>query len=105
MLVDYLSALTIVFGLPLCVICCIDYRGLEQRKEDNVPHEFVHHTGSCITFAKPLPKPPYSSAKQPTLALYRAIQYEILFRVYFYCLLTRTRVMPSLIALSAAPLS
>ena len=65
----------------------------------NVPHGFVAHTGSWLTFAKPPPKPPHSGAKWPTLALYSTKQDAILFRVYFYYLLARTRVMPSLFAL------
>jgi hypothetical protein len=32
------------------------------------------------------------------------MQHEISFRVYFYCLLTRSRVMPSLIIPPTAPL-
>jgi hypothetical protein len=69
----------------------------------NVPHGLAAHLGWLPTFAKPPPKPPHSDAKQPTLALYRTIQPKISFRVYFYCLLTRTRVMPSLTAPSTPP--
>jgi hypothetical protein len=71
----------------------------------NVPYGFASHTASRATFAKPPLKPPYFGAKQPTLALYRVLQPKILFRVYIYCLLTRTRIMPSLITLPTAPLS
>jgi hypothetical protein len=71
----------------------------------NVPYGFASYTASRATFTKPLPKPLYFGAKQPTLALYRVLQPKILFRVYIYYLLIRTRIIPSLITLPAAPLS
>jgi hypothetical protein len=71
----------------------------------NVPYGFASYTASRATFAKPLPKPLYFGAKQPTLALYRVLQPKISFRVYIYYLLIRTRIMPSLITLPIAPLS
>jgi hypothetical protein len=73
-------------------------------KIGNVPHGLAAHPGWPPTFAKPPPKPSHSDAKQLTLALYRTIQPKISFRVDFYCLLTRTRVMPSLTAPSTPPL-
>jgi hypothetical protein len=75
------------------------------KYSSNVPHGFASHTASRATFAKPPPKPPHFGAKQPTLALYRVLQPKISFRVYIYCLLTCTRIMPSLITLPVAPLS
>jgi hypothetical protein len=71
----------------------------------NVPYGFASYTASRATFAKPLLKPPYFGAKQLTLALYRALQPKISFRVYIYYLLIRTRIIPSLIILPIAPLS
>jgi hypothetical protein len=65
----------------------------------------TYPTASRATFAKPLLKPLHFGAKQPTLALYRALQSKILFRVYIYYLLIRTRIMPSLIILPVVPLS
>jgi hypothetical protein len=76
----------------------------ERKEHGNVPHGLAAHPGWRPTFAKPPPKPPHSDAKQPTLALYRTIQPKISFRVYFYCLLTRTRIMPGLTAPSTPPL-
>jgi hypothetical protein len=76
----------------------------KEEMRHNVPHGLAAHPGWPPTFAKPPPKPSHSDAKQLTLALYRTIQPKISFRVDFYCLLTRTRVMPGLTAPSTPPL-
>jgi hypothetical protein len=71
---------------------------------NNVPHGRAAQRASRSLLPSPHQNLPYYGPKQLTLGLYSAVRPKVSFRDHFYVLLTRSRIVSSLIAPSTAPL-